>query len=169
MASASLWFSFSTLSTKNATRYSSWHCWALCVQPCPLLSPSSARVCFSTWCFWLINCKSHNQENLKIHFFIRSYLFFWEDKSRSPSREPSLWLGSFVLMWRSLTQKILAACNLLVPAPCSPHTVSFILQSSPTTSSREFCAGYLRIGVLEWKYGDEAPVFWLYTTFCRWF
>lgn len=33
------------------------------VRPRPLLSPSSARVCFSTWC-WL-NCKIYNQENLK--------------------------------------------------------------------------------------------------------
>lgn len=60
----SLWFSFSTLSMKNAT----CHCWALGVQPFLLHSPSSLRVCFSTWC-WL-NCKIYNQENLKDPFSI---------------------------------------------------------------------------------------------------
>lgn len=92
-----------------------------------------------------LTVKFTTKKTLKVHFYIRSYLFW------SPSREPSLWLRSFVLMWRSLTQKVFAAYDPSVPAPCSPQTFSFILQSLPTTSSRDFCAGYLRIGVLEWN------------------
>lgn len=68
-------------------------------------------------------------------------------KAGHPPERPA-WLGSLLLMWRTLTQYLLAASDPLAPAPC-PLQTSLHLQSPPTTtSSRDFCAGYLRIWYL---------------------
>lgn len=105
------------------------------VQPCPHLSPSSARVCFSTWC-WL-NCKIYNQENLKGPFSLLGPICS-SGKIKAGHLEASLWLGSFVLMWGYLTQRVFAL---------SSYSASSMLSSDcflhPPESSHHLFQGFL--------------------------
>lgn len=66
------WFSFSVFGMKNAKFFVAAGTAAPCdVQPCPLLSPSSARVRFSTW-FWITSCKIYSQASPKGIFYLLS-------------------------------------------------------------------------------------------------